>query len=77
MLETVRQFWRRFFIGHTVGQLFISHLFVSFFTSNSLNIFGTSKDNDTTVFQDVVNWGPIFTGRFHTDVPAMTVKQPL
>ena len=44
---------------------------VSLFSTDSLNVFGMSKDNRTVFFQDVINRDPVFTGGFHTDI--MTV----
>ena len=47
---------------------------VSFLSTDSLNIFGMSKDNRTTLFEDVINRDPVFTGRFHTDILAIPVE---
>ena len=45
--------------------------FLSFFSTDSLNIFGMSKDNRTVIFQDVINRNPVFTCGFHTDILAI------
>ena len=47
---------------------------VSFLSTDSLNIFGMSKDNLTILFEDVINRDPVFTGRFHTDILAISVQ---
>ena len=44
---------------------------VSFLSTDSLNIFGMSKDNGAFFFENVINRNPVFTGRFHADILAV------
>jgi hypothetical protein len=49
-------------------------IFIAFY---SCNPFGIGNGNIDTIFQKVKDRNPVLTGRFHTDIMTIIVKQPL
>ena len=52
-------------------------LFVGFLALDCLNVFGMSKNDITSLFQNVVNGNPILSRGFHTNVLAVICGKPL
>jgi len=52
-------------------------LLVSFFTANGFKVLGVCKDNIAGVFQNIVNRMPIFACRFHANIPAIVLIEPV
>ena len=58
--------------------MYEKHYSCQFSFHDSFQILWMSKDNRTMFFENIVNRNlPVLTGRFHADIHAVMVEQPL
>ena len=54
----------------------LSILFVGFLAANRFDILGVCQNDFAVRFKDVVNWNPVLSRAFHTDITAVVLQKP-
>ena len=65
-----------FVVKTTLNQRFLSILFVGFLAANRFDILGVCQNDFAVLFKDVVNWNPVLSRAFHTDITAVVLQKP-